>query len=116
MKNALKMLVLVPLLSVNASLPSRADDAPTAGILQRLTAQSGVYNSSKTGVTPNFIVDPTWPQRLPHSWLLGQIGGLYVDRHDHVWVYNRPRTMANDEAGLEKALPGVTNARGQAAN
>src|SRR5262249_36234747 len=27
-----------------------------------------------------------------------------------------PRTLANDEAGLEKALPGVTNAKGQEAN
>ena len=22
-------------------------------------------------------------------------------RHDHIWVYNRPRTMTNEEAGLE---------------
>jgi hypothetical protein len=98
-------------------LPSRAEDGPpTAGILERLSEQGGVYNTSKTGTTPKFVVDPTWPQRLPHSWLLGQVGGLYVDKHDHTWVYNRPRTLANDEAGLEKALPGVTNAKGQAAN
>src|SRR5215468_2191617 len=76
----------------------------------------GVYNTSKNGATPKFMVDPTWPLPLPHSWLLGQVGGLYVDRHDHIWVYNRPRTMANDEAGLEKALAGVTNAKGQEAN
>jgi hypothetical protein len=118
MKNArLKMLALAPLLLMSVPLSSHAEDgAPTAGILQRLTEQSGVYNTSKTGATPKFMVDPTWPLPLPHSWLLGQVGGLYVDRHDHVWVYNRPRTLANDEAGLEKALPGVTNAKGQEAN
>jgi hypothetical protein len=116
MKNALP-LVLAPLLLMSAPLSSHAEDGPpTAGILQRLTEQSGVYSISKTGATPKFMVDPTWPLPLPHSWLLGQIGGLYVDRHDHVWVYNRPRTLANDEAGLEKALPGVTNAKGQEAN
>ena len=78
--------------------------------------QTGVYDRSKTGKTPDFVSDPTWPRPLPHSWLLGQIGGLYVDSHDHVWVYNRPRTLNDDEVGLEKALPGVTDAKGQPVN
>src|SRR5262245_10005577 len=118
MKNALlKMLALAPVLLMSAPLSSHAEDGPpTAGILQRLTEHSGVYNTSKNGTTPKFMVDPTWPLPLPHSWLLGQVGGLYVDRHDHIWVYNRARTMANDEAGLEKALAGVTNARRKEAN
>jgi DNA-binding beta-propeller fold protein YncE len=70
-------------------------------ILDRLYANTGVYNKSPTGKTPNFVSDPGWPAPLPHNWLLGQIGGLYVDHHDHIWVYNRPRTMTTDEAGLE---------------
>jgi len=111
----LRALALVPVLVMTPALGSRADDGPpTAGILERLVHQSRVYNTSRTGATPSFVVDPTWPQPLPHSWLLGQIGGLYVDRHDHVWVYNRARTLTNDELGLQKALPGVTNAKGQA--
>jgi DNA-binding beta-propeller fold protein YncE len=83
------------------------------GSLQRLFKQSGVYNTSGTGKTPGFVVDPSWPQRLPNNWLVGQIGGLYVDQHDHVWVYNRPRTMTTDEAGLEGPVPGATDERGQ---
>ena len=67
----------------------------------------------RTGKTPSFVVDPSWPQPLPNHWLLGQIGGLYVDQHDHVWVYNRPRTMSTDEAGLEGPVPGATNDKGQ---
>src|SRR5258707_13407167 len=82
------------------------------GSLDRLFKNSGVYNASSTGKTPGFVVDPSWPQPLPNNWLLGQIGGLYVDHHDHVWVYNRPRTLATEEAGLEGALPGVTNEKG----
>ena len=70
-------------------------------ILDRLYANTGVYNKSPSGKTPNFVSDPGWPAPLPHNWLLGQIGGLYVDHHDHIWVYNRPRTMTTDEAGLE---------------
>src|SRR5215831_10129810 len=118
MKNALlKMLALAPPLLMSAPLSSHAEDGPpTAGILQRLTEQSGVYNTSKNGATPKFMVDPTWPRPLPHSWLLGQVGGLYVDSHDHIWVYNRPRTLNDDEVGLEPALPGVTDAKGQPIN
>ena len=61
-----------------------------SGALERLIKQTGVYNASKTGKTPSFVVDASWPQPLPNHWILGQIGGLYVDRHDHIWVYNRP--------------------------
>jgi DNA-binding beta-propeller fold protein YncE len=88
-----------------------------AGLLSAgdsLLKKTGVYNASATGKTPSFVVDPAWPQPLPNNWLLGQIGGLYVDQHDHVWVYNRPRTMSTDEAGLEGPLPGKTiNGLGQ---
>ena len=55
-----------------------------SGSLERLFKKSGVYNASSTGKTPGFVVDPSWPQPLPNNWLLGQIGGLYVDQHDHV--------------------------------
>jgi hypothetical protein len=78
--------------------------------------QSGVYHLSSTGKTPGFAVDPAWPRPLPNHWLLGQIGGLYVDQHDHIWVYNRPRTMTDEEAGLEGPLPGATNEKGQPVN
>src|SRR5271163_843027 len=78
--------------------------------------QAGVYHASSTGQTPGFVVDPSWPRPLPNNWLLGQIGGLYVDRHDHIWVYNRPRTLTNEEAGLEGPLPGAVDQKGQPVN
>src|SRR5215467_14406004 len=80
-----------------------------SGAFERLLKQTGVYNASKTGKTPGFVVDPSWPQPLPNNWILGQIGGLYVDQHDHVWVYNRARTMTTEEAGLEGPVPGATD-------
>src|ERR1700682_4047394 len=87
-----------------------------SGSLGRLFKKTGVYNASRTGKTPGFVVDPSWPQALPNNWLLGQIGGLYVDHHDHVWVYNRPRAMTTDEAGLEGPVPGATDEKGQPIN
>ena len=87
-----------------------------SGSLERLFKKSGVYHASSTGKTPGFVIDPSWPQPLPNNWLLGQIGGLYVDQHDHVWVYNRPRTLTTEEAGLEGPVPGATDAQGQPIN
>src|SRR5580700_8257164 len=91
------------------TIPGRSDD-------HRLAQQTGVYNASKTGKTPGFVVDPAWPQPLPNHWILGQLGGLYVDRHDHIWVYNRPRTLTTEEAGLETAIPDAKDEKGQPIN
>jgi DNA-binding beta-propeller fold protein YncE len=101
-----------------AAPATRADDGgPLKGaVLDLLLSQTGVYDKSATGNAPDFVVDPVWPRPLPHNWLLGQIGGLYVDRHDHVWVYNRPRTLNDDEVGLEQAIPGASDAKGQPIN
>ncbi|HYN28118.1 MAG TPA: hypothetical protein VES94_07455, partial [Burkholderiales bacterium] len=48
---------------------------------------------------PEFRVDPFWPKPLPNNWIFGEIGGIAVDRHDHVWVLQRPRSLTDDEKG-----------------
>src|SRR6516162_2911984 len=83
-----------------------------SGALDRLMKKSAVYNTSAGGKTPGFVVDPSWPEQLPNNWMVSQIGGLYVDRHDHIWVYNRPRTMTTDEAGLEGPILGAKDEKG----
>jgi DNA-binding beta-propeller fold protein YncE len=92
--------MLAPGMIVGAALAADAVKKDQS-ILDRLYANTGVYNKSVSGKTPGFVSDPGWPAPLPHNWLLGQIGGLYVDQNDHIWVYNRPRTMTTDEAALE---------------
>src|SRR5687768_7245972 len=57
------------------------------------------------GDRPRFDVDPFWPKPLPNRWLLGQVAGVAVDRHDHIWIVQRPRTLTNDEAGSEEVWP-----------
>jgi DNA-binding beta-propeller fold protein YncE len=101
------------LLIATATGDNATDVLKNSGSLERLLKQTGVYNTSKTGRTPSFVVDPSWPQPLPNHWTLGQIGGLYVDQHDHIWIYNRPRTLTNEEAGLEGPIPGIKDENGQ---
>src|ERR1051325_3231300 len=111
---------LLMLLLILAGLAAAADPDISVlknnGSLERLFKKSGVYNTSSAGKTPGFVVDPSWPEQLPNNWLLGQIGGLYVDQHDHVWVYNRARTMTTEEAGLEGPVAGATDRQGQPAD
>src|SRR5438309_7375455 len=73
------------------------------GILERLAERSGVYGVPATAKVPGFIADAGWPQKLPNNWIIGQVGGLYVAPDDHVWIYQRPRTLTSDEAALTTA-------------
>jgi hypothetical protein len=38
---------------------------------------------------PRFVVDPYWPKPLPNRWVTGAVGGVCVDREDHVFGVNR---------------------------
>ncbi len=52
--------------------------------------------AAEAGV-PRFEPDPYWPKPLPNNWMLGQVSGIYVDSHDHIWVTSRPRTLDNND-------------------
>ncbi len=54
---------------------------------------------------PRFRVDPDWPKPLPNQWLVGQVCGIAVDRHDTIWIVQRPRTLTADEAGASLTPP-----------
>ncbi len=56
-------------------------------------------------VVPRFVVDPFWPKPLPNKWLVGQVGGIAVDSHDHIWIIQRSRTLTVDEAGAAQTPP-----------
>lgn len=53
---------------------------------------------------PKYKVDAAWPKELPNNWIMGQVGGMAVDRHDHIWVLQRPSSNTTDELG---ASPGI---------
>jgi len=48
---------------------------------------------------PMFKVDPFWPKPLPNNWIIGQIGGMFIDRGDNIWAFQRPRSVTADEKG-----------------
>ena len=60
------------------------------------------------GDHPEYVVDASWPQPLPHQWLIGQVPGIAVDRDDNVWIVQRPRTLTSDERAASNFEPGVS--------
>ena len=46
---------------------------------------------------PIFEYDPTFPKPLPENWAIGPIGGLAVDRQDHLYVLQRPGGLQTNE-------------------
>ena len=50
--------------------------------------------------TPIFQVDPNWP-KIPNSWVFGPVTSIRVDERDHVWILQRPRSVAPEHKGHE---------------
>ncbi len=53
-------------------------------------------------VAPKFEIDTSWPKPLPKNWILGQIGGIFVDKDDNVWISQRPRTVNDRDKRAER--------------
>jgi DNA-binding beta-propeller fold protein YncE len=65
----------------------------------------GWVGATTTHHGPRFRVDPDWPKALPNHWLVGQVAGIAVDRHDTIWFVQRPSTLTADEAGASLTPP-----------
>src|SRR6266853_939068 len=72
----------------------------TAGVLAAaaiLAAASARVNFAQSVQVPIFEYDPTFPKPLPENWAIGAIGGMAVDRQDHVYVAQRPSSLRGNE-------------------
>ena len=80
--------------------PDSAAALDRVAALERL-AERTVPRIPESASAPSFVVDPGWPKALPNNWRISQVGGLFVDQHDNIWVYHRPRALdASSAAGL----------------
>jgi len=66
-------------------------------------------NASSAGGSsgiPDYEVDPTWPkQPVGDRWLTGGLGGMCIDRRDHIFLLNRQNVVADDLDGAHLAPP-----------
>lgn len=56
---------------------------------------------------PHYRVDPFWPKELPNNWILGQIRGVTIDSHNHVWVLNEGVPSDDSRGECCTAAPAV---------
>src|SRR5258708_34573002 len=73
-----------------------------------MMALAGIVAFAMTGPAfaaegpPKFQIDTSWPKPLPNNWIFGQIGGLFVDKDDNVWISQRPRTVNDRDKRAER--------------
>ena len=55
---------------------------------------------------PRYEADPTWPKLpLPDRWITGGLGGMCIDRRDHVYILNRQNVEPADLNAARLAPP-----------
>jgi len=71
-----------------------------------IAATFGPATQARSGEAdiPHYVNDPSWPKPFPNHWVIGQIGGLAVDSHDHIWVLQRALPYSVDDQGMKHEL------------
>ena len=62
-----------------------------------LIGVAAMPRAALAGDIPTFAVEASWPKPLPNNWILGQVGGISTDAQGHIWVFQRPRSLTDDE-------------------
>ncbi|HEY1878185.1 MAG TPA: hypothetical protein VGG66_11980 [Rhizomicrobium sp.] len=75
-----------------------------ASVLIALSAASAAPVDQGSNDGPRYTNDASWPKPFPNHWVMGQIGGLAIDRQDHIWVLQRALPYAVDEQGVKHDL------------
>src|SRR5215210_8833437 len=70
-------------------------------------SQHDIVGQAQEAQVPIFEYDPTFPKPLPENWAIGPIGGLAVDRQDHLYVVQRPGGLLANErlSGADDSPP-----------
>jgi hypothetical protein len=70
----------------------------TLALCAAVIAAALITATAQTVQVPIFEYDPTFPKPLPsETWAIGAIGGMAVDRQDHIYVAQRPSSLRGNE-------------------
>jgi hypothetical protein len=61
-------------------------------------------STAPSRMMPVFELDPSWP-KIPNNWVFGNVSEVAVDKHDHVWILQRPKSLP--ENMRDRAAPPV---------
>jgi len=92
--------------TVRAGVELQTTVGPRSTVTEnQLSTSPTTVRVAQGSAVPQLLVDPFWPKPLPNSWILGQVASVHVDRHDHVWVVHRPRSLSERELGASLNPP-----------
>jgi len=74
------------------------------GVASAATSLSSGAQTRRPQV-PQFEPDPLWSELLPNNWVTGAVGGIAVDSHDNVWVFQRPGSIPEAERAASLSPP-----------
>jgi sugar lactone lactonase YvrE len=80
-----------------------------AGLCAVLVTAAGVFGAFSSEAqtrAPRYEVDVNWPKPFPNQWVIGGLGGLCVDRNDHVFILNR-QDVLKGELNAGKLAPNI---------
>jgi DNA-binding beta-propeller fold protein YncE len=63
-----------------------------------------LYSPARAQTPAEYKVDASWPKQLPNNWIMGQVGGMAVDKENHIWVLQRPSSNIKDDLGLDEKV------------
>ena len=79
-------------------------------MLKWLNLASLLVAANTLAQIPRYELDLQWPQvPMRGNWLTGGIGGMCIDRDDHVFLLNRQNVVGADLDGAELAPPIILN-------
>src|SRR6185295_2449022 len=76
----------------------------SVGVVVASTSLPGGAQTRRPQV-PHFEPDPLWSELLPNNWVTGAVGGIAVDSHDNVWVFQRPGSIPEAERAASLSPP-----------
>jgi hypothetical protein len=71
--------------------------ALTGFLAATLAQPAATQTAAAPGAVPRFEPDPLWSEALPNNWVTGAVGGVAVDSHDNLWVFQRPGSIPDGE-------------------
>ena len=80
--------------------------AGTCAVLAVVAQSLCVASSWAQNGAPRYEVDASWPKPLPDRWVLGGLGGVCVDRQDHVVILNR-QDILEGELNAGRMAPSI---------
>ena len=81
--------------------------AGVLGFATLVAADLGHFARAAESNVPRFLVDPYWPKPLPNRWVTGSVGGICVDKQDHIFGVNRADLTAMEQKVGKQPAPVV---------